>query len=165
MASATPLCNRTRAVPLWRSEAKGFSVLLSACIRGLILKGVSEPFGCGMWAEGGGTAFFFFSWLPVFWGERVGLLLYLVTLFFWSTPIFPPISTPWCVSLFAPCFLGLHQTMLAGYQADWFVRDSPSNEHSSMNVIFSFVVVFRHESLDTGHATSEHIMSSRDSSL
>ena len=26
-----------------------------------------------------------------------------------------------------------------------------------MNVSFSFVVVFRHESLDTGHATSEHI--------
>ena len=63
VVSATPLCNGTRAVPLWRSEAKGFSVLLSACIRGLTSKGIPEPFGCGMWAVGGGTAFFFFLFL------------------------------------------------------------------------------------------------------
>ena len=68
VASATPLCNRTRAVPLWRSEAKGFSVLLSACIRGLILKGFSEPFEYGMWAVGERTVFFF-SRLPAFSGK------------------------------------------------------------------------------------------------
>ena len=134
VVSATPLCNGTRAVPLWRSEAKGFSALLSACIRGLILKGISEPFGYGMWAVGERTVFFFSAsrffggkgWFDTLSGHFI-LLVYSNI----SPNFYPLMCFSFCALLseFTPNDLGL-------LQADWFVRDNQSNDHSSMNVSF-----------------------------